>query len=144
MVSTRNNASACHVAGQIFSCTLQSRVIQCQPSDTVMRYSTATAHGICHLPRGTNTSRPFIPPAVSKLKNVAAMSELFKHRDLDVTLVVHVTERKMTTDIILMALHHSYPRCNLSDNHDMHRIQPDDGLSAETCSWLFIFNIIIK
>jgi len=35
-----------------------------------------------------------LPPDVSKLEDIAATSELFKHRDLDVTLVVHATERK--------------------------------------------------
>ena len=34
------------------------------------------------------------PPDVSKLEGIAATSELFKHRDLDATLVVHATERK--------------------------------------------------
>ena len=34
------------------------------------------------------------PPDVSKLEGVAAMSELFKHRDLDATFMVHATERK--------------------------------------------------
>jgi len=33
-------------------------------------------------------------PDVSKLEGIAAMLELFKHQDLDVTLVVHATERK--------------------------------------------------
>jgi hypothetical protein len=33
-------------------------------------------------------------PDVSKLEGIAATSELFKHRDLDATLVVHETERK--------------------------------------------------
>ena len=34
------------------------------------------------------------PPDVSKLEGIAATSELFKHRDLDATLMVHATERK--------------------------------------------------
>jgi hypothetical protein len=34
------------------------------------------------------------PPDVSKLERIAATSELFKHRDLDATLMVHATERK--------------------------------------------------
>jgi hypothetical protein len=34
------------------------------------------------------------PPDVSKLEGIAATSELFKHRDLDATLVVHAIERK--------------------------------------------------
>jgi hypothetical protein len=31
---------------------------------------------------------------VSQLEGIAATSEIFKHRDLDATLVVHATERK--------------------------------------------------
>jgi len=34
------------------------------------------------------------PPDVSELQSIAATSELFKHQDLDATLVVHATERK--------------------------------------------------
>ena len=38
-------------------------------------------------------SRMFTPD-ISTLESIAATSELFKHRDLDATLVVHATERK--------------------------------------------------
>ena len=36
------------------------------------------------------------PLDVSKLESIAARSGLFKHRDLDATLVVHATDRQKT------------------------------------------------
>jgi hypothetical protein len=56
-------------------------------------WHTGTAHWSCYQPGGTDTSRAFTPD-LSKLESIAATSELFKHRDLDATLVVHATERK--------------------------------------------------
>jgi len=34
------------------------------------------------------------PPDISKLESIATTSELFKHRDLDATIVVHASDRK--------------------------------------------------
>jgi len=56
-------------------------------------WCTSTSHRTYHPPGGKEPTRTFTPD-VSKLQGIAATSELFKHWDLDATLVVHATERK--------------------------------------------------
>jgi len=75
-----------------FSCTLQRKAIQSQPLNTTTTYEHFTSNL-----SPTRTYRYFKdihPLILSRLEGIAATSELFKHRDLDATLVVHATERK--------------------------------------------------
>jgi hypothetical protein len=87
-----HNASACHVTGQNF---------QLYPATDGHSVSTIKFRDnirVQHIEPVTNQEVTILqersPPDASKLESVAARSELFKHRDLDATLVVHATERK--------------------------------------------------
>ena len=87
-----HNASACHVTGQYF---------QLYPATEGHSESTIEYHDdvrALHVEPITHEEVQILqgrsPPDVSKLESIAAMSELFKHQDLDATLVVHATERK--------------------------------------------------
>jgi hypothetical protein len=87
-----HNASACHVTGQNF---------QLYPATEGHALSTVTYQAdvrVQHIEPVTYQEVQILqdrsPPDVTKLENIAATSELFKHRDLDATLVVHATERK--------------------------------------------------
>ena len=87
-----HNASGCHVTGQnfqLYPATEGSSVLTIEYQDDVR---------ILHLEPVTYQEVRMLqdrsPPDVSKLENIATKSELFKHRDLDDTLVVHATERK--------------------------------------------------
>ena len=86
------NASACHVTGQDF---------QLYPTTEGHSESPIEYHDevrVLHIEPITHQEVKILqgrsPPDVSKLQGIAATSELFKHRDLDATLVVHETERK--------------------------------------------------
>jgi len=58
------------------------------------------------------------PSDISKLDGIAATSELFKHRDLDVNFVLHATESKRDDKFILV-LYYSYFGCLPFDNYIM-------------------------
>lgn len=87
-----HNASGCHVTGQnfqLYPATEGSSALTIEYHDDVR---------VLHLEPVTYQEVRILqdrsPPDVSKLENIATKSELFKHRDLDATLVVHATERK--------------------------------------------------
>jgi len=87
-----HNASACHVTGQDF---------QLHPATEGHSESTIEYHDdvrTLHIEPITHQEVKILqgcsPLDVSRLEGIAATSELFKHRDLDATLVVHETERK--------------------------------------------------
>jgi len=87
-----HNASACRVTGQnfqLYPATEGHSVSNIEYRDDVR---------VLHVDPVTHQEVQILqersPPDVSKLERIAAMSELFKHQDLDATLVVHATDRK--------------------------------------------------
>jgi len=87
-----HNASACHVMGQDF---------QLYPATEGHSKSNIEYHDdvrALHVEPITHQEVQILqglsPPDVSKLEGIAVTSELFKHRDLYATLVVHATEKK--------------------------------------------------
>ena len=87
-----HNASACHVTGQIFqlypATEDHSESTIGYRDDIPVQHIEPVTYQEVQILRGRS------PPNVSKLEGIAATSELFRHRDLDATLVVHATERK--------------------------------------------------
>jgi hypothetical protein len=87
-----HNASACHVTGRNFQLYPAT---EGHPESTVEYRDDVR---VLHIEPITYQEIQIIqrisPPDVSKLEGIAATSELFKHRDLDATLVVHATEGK--------------------------------------------------
>jgi len=82
-----------------------------------------------------------LPPDVSRLDDIAATSKLFKHRDLDATLVVHATETKhedryhlywyltIPTFVVILstvAICNSYP-------HLFKKLFPQNSVNHTTC-----------
>jgi hypothetical protein len=59
------------------------------PTDLLAQHIEPITHQELQLLQGHS------PPDVSKLDNIVATSELFKHRNLDATLVLHATEQKI-------------------------------------------------
>ena len=115
-----HNASACHVTGQDF---------QLYPATEGHSESTTEYHDdvrALHIEPITHQEVEILqgrsPPDVSRLEGIAATSELFKHRDLDATLVVHATERKHNDISFVLVLHYSYLGCYPSDSCDMQQL----------------------
>ena len=87
-----HNASACRVMGQDFQLY---PAMEGHSGSTIEYHEDVRAlhiEPIAHQEVQIFQGRS--PPDVSILEGIAATSELFKHRDLDATLVVHATERK--------------------------------------------------
>jgi hypothetical protein len=87
-----HNASACHVTGQNFQlCPAKEghsvSTFEYRDDIQVLHNEPPTYQGVWIL-------QDRLPSNVSKPESVATISELFKHRDLAATLVVHATERK--------------------------------------------------
>ena len=87
-----HNASACHVTGQNFQLCPATEghsvsTIEYRDDVRVLHIEPVTYQEVQML-QGRS------PLDVSKLESIAATSGVFKHRDLDATLVVHANERK--------------------------------------------------
>ena len=87
-----HNASACHVTGQIFQ--LYPATEGHSVSNIEYRNDVRVLHVDPVTHQEVHTLQGRSPPDVSKPESIAATSELFKHRDLDATLMVHATDRK--------------------------------------------------
>jgi hypothetical protein len=87
-----HNASSCHVTGQDF---------KLYPATESLSVSTVTYQAelmVQHVEPITNQELQLLQsrssPNVVELENIAAQSQLFKHQDLDATLLLHATDRK--------------------------------------------------
>jgi hypothetical protein len=87
-----HNASACHVMGQNFQ--LYPAMKGHSVSNTEYRDDVRVLHVDPVTHQEVQILQARSPPDVSKLESIAAMSRLFKYRDLDATLVVQATDRK--------------------------------------------------
>ena len=116
-----HNASACHVTGQDFQLY---PAIEGHSESTIEYHDDVRA---LHIEPITHKEVQILQgcshPDVSKLEGIAATLKLFKHRELDATLVVHATERKHDDRLsFLLVLHYSYLGCYPSDNYDMQQL----------------------
>ena len=87
-----HNASACHATGQNFQ--LYSATEGHSVSTIIYRDDVRVLHTEPVTYQEVRILQGRSPSDVSKLETIAVKSGLFKHRDLDATLVVHATERK--------------------------------------------------
>jgi hypothetical protein len=87
-----HNTSTCHVAGQdfqLYPATKGHSVSTIKYGDSLMlQHIEPVAY------QEVQMLQSCTPPDVSELETIAATFKLFKHRDLDATVLVHATERK--------------------------------------------------